>query len=183
MRIRKALLVVGILAVSLAFVYNAQALLITPSTTPQWTGNQTSNAQIETAIASTISPSSLLYKSNVGSPEEGPLAANYTTSYFNSPTDPMDAQIKWDGGYFVGPTAFLLVKDGNHEPAWYLFQLTSLGWDGRETLYLNNFWPQQGAISHVALYGSRAVPEASTMLLLGAGLVAVAGIGRKKFKK
>lgn len=41
------------------------------------------------------------------------------------------------------------------------------------------------AIGEVELYGSaaNAVPEPTTMLLFGAGLVGLAGFGRKKFKK
>jgi hypothetical protein len=61
-----------------------------------------------------------------------------------------------------------------------LFNLTSLGWDGMETLNLSGFWPQQGAISYVALYGdAKKVPEPTTMLLLGFGLLGLVGFGRK----
>ena len=41
---------------------------------------------------------------------------------------------------------------------------------------------QQG-VSFVRYYGQQAVPEPATMLLLGSGLIGLAGFGRKKFKK
>ncbi|WP_367361272.1 PEP-CTERM sorting domain-containing protein [Syntrophus sp. (in: bacteria)] len=59
----------------------------------------------------------------------------------------------------------------------------ALGWDGTETIEVNGFWTGKGAISHLSLLGtSTAVPEPTTMLLLGLGLVGLAGVGRK-FKK
>jgi hypothetical protein len=131
----------------------------------------------------------LLYKDNVSGIEEGPLTGSYETVYDTEP-EASDATITYTGGDVVGPVAWLLVKDGKQIPAWYLFNLTDLpipaNWDGMETLELLDFWPDNGAISHVALYGTREgtqVPEPSTMLLLGVGLVGLAGFGRKLFKK
>lgn len=145
-----------------------------------------------------LSSDTLMYKAEVpdevGSPidEQGLLSDSYTTTFYNSSTDPKDATITYDGsGDFVDPSnAWLLVKDGFHDPAWYLFNLTALGWSaGTETLQLLNFWPGSGAISHVALYGgsvqdpsgSPNVPDSgATIALMG---IALAGLGFLKRRR
>jgi hypothetical protein len=180
MRFFKLVLPLMVFCACLAFAAQAHALSITPSYDTPLTGLQTSQALINDAIATTIGGADLLYKSTPGVGEEGPLAGSYNTLFFNTPLDPSGATITYTGGPFVDD-AFLLVKDGNHTPAWYLFNLAS--WNGTETLELSGFWTGPGAISHVALYGtSHSVPEPATMLLLGVGLIGLAGYSRKKFK-
>jgi hypothetical protein len=131
-----------------------------------------------------------LYKADVGkeaSPAtvySGPYAGSYLTFFSNEPLDPQDAVIDYIGGPFINsPSPFsplyLIVKDGNMEPAWYLFDIRE--WNGTDDLVLNGFWPEQGAISHVEIYGSSVpTPEPATMLLFGAGLAGLAGIARRK---
>jgi len=169
-------------ACTLGFVSQASAILITPATTAVLTGNETSQAAITAIVLPYIDPSTFLYKQDQGGPEEGDLAGSYTTTFSNTATDPEDALIEYDGGTIVGPTAYLLVKDGNSRPAWYLFNLTTLGWDGMEDLVLEGFWPGKGAISHVSLYGGTGttVPDGGSMLVLLGSAVTVLGFFRRK---
>lgn len=137
------------------------------------TGNETGQPFINAAIASFLgyTPTEL-YKDNVGGIEEGPATGWYTTTYMNSPGDPADADIVWDGGSFISDPSYLLVKDGAQTPAWYLFDISS--WDGMEKIELRDFWPNQGAISHVTIYGGGDdVPEPGPLGLLGAGMIAL----------
>jgi hypothetical protein len=173
-------------ALAAGMTFSAQALNITPASLPQYTGNQTSQAQINAAIAPIIGSAVELYKQDVGAgSDSGSLAGSYVTTFSNSASDPADALIDYVGGSIVGATAWLLVKDGNQTPAWYLFNLTLLGWNGTDDLVLTGFWPGNGAISHVALYGTpggggNTVPDAgTTMALLGLGLGAL-GFARRK---
>jgi hypothetical protein len=135
-----------------------------------------------------------LYKANVGSTsnpattESGPFAASYDTEFFNSPLDPMDATIS-----FVAPPSidcdlyggcFLAVKDGNQEPALYVFNISD--WNGTDDLVLTGFWPNQGAISHVSIWGGGdgggdddEIPEPASLALVAFALIA-AGAARRR---
>jgi hypothetical protein len=170
----------AVLAVGMTL--SAKALSITPATVPQLTGNETSTAEILVAIASTIGSSTSLYKQDVGGPESGDFAGNYSTVFSNSGSDPSDATISHTGGAAINSDPiYLLVKDGNHTPAWYLF--TIAGWNGTDDLVLTGFWPEGGAISHVDIFGGDGgdhVPDGgSTLALLGVGIVLL-GMARRK---
>jgi hypothetical protein len=145
---------------------------------------------------------SLLYKQNIGEAEDTDSLAGYYTTLFSESIsgDGADgATITWAGAgnHFACPACLLVVKDGNNEPAVYLFNL--VGWNGMDTLTLSGFWTgTQGSISHVSLYGSGittsssggtpgsgTVPEpaSSSLALLGLGLLAVGFRARNKGKR
>lgn len=173
---------------ALGMAFSAQALSITPTSgvlnTTRWEGTQNSQSQINTAIAPIIGAATERYKQNAGGSEEGSLAGSYATSFSPNAGDASGATITYSGGTSVGPNAYLLVKDGNHSPAWYLFNLTALGWNGTAQLDLSGFWTAQGAISHVTLYGgggTTTVPDAGgTLALLGLA-IGTLGLARRKF--
>jgi hypothetical protein len=115
------------------------------------------------------------YKSDVADPpeESGPYAGDYDTTFANDPLDPADATTVHTGANIIGGTEiYALVKDGNQDPRWYVFEITS--WDGWMDLEFRDFWPEQGAISHVSIYSDRAIPEATAALawsiIIGMGL-------------
>lgn len=168
----------GFLCVSFLFAGAAQALTLTPDDADFW-GDDTSTSVI-VAILANDGYTPEVYKQNVGGLESGDLGSYLTTTFTDTPLDPMNAEIVVDSTLPYIPE-LLLVKDGNQSPAWYAFLLDD--WNGSETIVLNGFWPNQGSISHVAMYGSAPVPEPATLLLLGTGLLGLAGATRRKLKK
>jgi hypothetical protein len=176
---------------AVALTGTASALSITPSFTPQWTGNDTGNKDANDISAILgLAPGSLteVYKQNVGEAgDTGTLAGSYTTTFIPL-VEPSGANIVYDGApdpFLTTPGKYLFVKDGNQTPAWYLFDIS--GWNGIETLALSGFWPDQGAISHIAIYGGLRAPpgppvpdSGATVALLGLALTAIA-LGRRKF--
>lgn len=173
------------------FAAQAQALLLTPDDTT-CTSNINSNfgaAEVEDWVLTCFRKDldlTLLYKADVnedGPPfESGPYAGSYQTTFSNTPTDPSDALINYISGLaIVCPECFLVVKDGNQTPAQYLFDIGS--WDGTEDLNLVGFWPDQGAISNVAIWGgapARQVSAPGTIALLGLALAGLAFVARRK---
>jgi hypothetical protein len=180
------------IAVSLAAaalcVSSGHALSITPATLPQWTGLENGTTKMFQEIADQgITLGSELYKQDQGAgSDSGILAGYYTTTFLDTPTDPSGATIAQTVAGAAAPSSvakYLLVKDGNQIPAWYLFDLETLGWNGTDTLSMSGFWPGNGAISHVSLYGTqpeRTVPDGgATAALLGMGVLGLAAIRRK----
>lgn len=163
----------------------AHALSITPSNTAliiatgqDMAGNQNSTSKILEYIDAQglVGTATELYKQDVGGAESGVLANSYNAALSES-----GGVITFTGGSYIGDPQFMLVKDGNNDPWWYLFNLTNV-WNGTETIELSGFWPNNGSISHVSLYGTSttSVPEPATLILLGLGLLGIAGIRRKK---
>ncbi|MGN6553370.1 MAG: hypothetical protein ACTHLW_06580 [Verrucomicrobiota bacterium] len=169
---------------AVALTFSASALMITPGSA-SWSGDINSNlsaSQLSTILNGAgfgVGSLTELYKQNVGGSESGAYASSYQTTFDNSPGDPQDADIKYISGPALAgfENLWLYVKDGNHDPAYYLINLNLLNWNGTDLLQLRSFWPQQGAISHVTILGNgtRSVPDGGmTVMLLG---TALAGLG------
>jgi PEP-CTERM motif-containing protein len=176
---------VGLLSV---WAFQAQALVLTPTTFGVIPGVDYGPSDCEPECVETVFDTenlALLYKADVGTTvsEEGLFAPFYETEFLNSPTDPSGAEITNSlVAWITCGECYLAIKDGYHSPGYYFYDLS--GWNGKETITLADFWPQQGAISHVSIWGDRqSVPEPGTLSLLGAGLLLAAfGSRRKLFR-
>lgn len=177
-------------AVAAGFSFYAQAISLTPSSSPVLFGDDTSQAAITAKINAAYPGLDLLYKAERSpSNEEGAFAGSYVTAFANTSPAGSAAVIS-----YVGPTAinlnpaYALIKDGNTSPAWYLFDIS--GWNGTDDIEFSGFFKiRQGSkdISHVSIYGVQVtlasipttVPDgAATLALLGLGLVGMAGFRR-----
>ena len=178
----------------LAFASSGQAALMaldpgkadqTSSQTQPLSGSEIADLFGSSALLENLYKAEVPESSNDPVTEEGSFRHSYTTQFGfvngDSATDPKSARITYDGEpdpWIQCPECYLVVKDGAQDPAQYLFDLgyeTNSGiWDGRQTIEMTDFWPDQGAISHVALWGSeqeRQVPAPGTLALLGLGLL------------
>ncbi len=193
----KRLLLIAACVVGMGVSVKADSITITPSTQVKWQGTSLENpdaAFVATKVGygGTLS---LLYKIDVdGHVEGGTYAGSYSTAFYNPPDDPSDATITWEGGTAPnipdGNPLYLVVKDGNNVPYWYIFDLRSLdldgngtfeySWDGKDAIQLEAFWPDNGAISHIDIYGV-AVPDSGlTAAMLGLGVLGVGYMARRK---
>ena len=179
----------------LAIGSQAQALLITAPTLTEcadsstcWLGDSPVNPDA-TDVSGIVGVSGLveLYKAEVPEfefgdvVEEGSFASSYETTFGPITNDPNDALISYVSGATIScPECFLLVKDGNNSPRWYIFDIGT--WNGMDPIELQDFWLNTGAISHISIFGNAAnVPEPGMIGLLAIGLIGVV-VARRKMK-
>tara|TARA_R110002073_G_scaffold44428_1_gene123094 strand:+ start:275 stop:868 length:594 start_codon:yes stop_codon:yes gene_type:complete len=167
-------------------------IVITPSVSIPGTGLGPSNCEagcVYDAFGLTNDGSLVLrYKSDEDGDstgtDSGSFASNYNTTFSNPVGDPGNALIEYvSGASITCPDCYLAIKDGNQDPSYYFYNLSA--WDGIMDLDLQDFWPQQGAISHVSIWGRDGggdpsdIPEPVSLLLLSAGLMSLAFIRRR----
>lgn len=177
----------------LLFSFNAHALLLEPpgdGSSDVNSANQEEQLLIDTLGLGDVDLD-LYYKANFDADNPGtaieadtPFAGTYTTTWFlNSEGESNGADIVYDGllEAIACPSCYAAVKDGNNEPAYYFFDISS--WNGTETLEFRNFWQNiNGSISHISLWGNEVdipVPEPGTLGMLGLGLMGL-GLARRR---
>ena len=177
----------------------AEALSLTPADADCTASGNPSEEDFLVDTCGATEPLTFQYKSNVGGSDEGPFAGSYSTAYFNTPQDPSDATISYDGApdpviNCITADCWLVVKDGvGHVPSIYGFDIT--GWNGTDPIILTGFWPNEGAISHVSIYsgpggsggggggtggGGGGLPEPATLSLFGLGMLGTAWRARRR---
>jgi hypothetical protein len=209
MRMNFKVLVAAVGVVGMAAQAQAAPILITPDLvdcTPVvepaclvGTGDETGNNDVLAAVQALIGPTVFGYKYDVATEddpaeESGPGAEEYETTVNG---DLSGAVISWVGPEFFNTNPiYLIVKDGNHDPAWYLFRIAVGGvgnWDGQDDITLSGFWPGGGSISHLEIRGGlgteqfcttpggcETVPDGgSATILLGMGLLGLAALRRR----
>lgn len=116
------------------------------------------------------------YKSN----GEGLLGSSYASSGVtdlqNGDTG-TNMNISWVGSgsdYIHHARQILYVKDGNNDPYWYAFDLGATvggdigaGWNGQDSISLNDFWTSDGNISHASFFTGGDFSELPEPVIVG----------------
>lgn len=169
------------------------------------------NGGYDTAAFSQLNGLDLLYKAESGDPddtaatfpgnpptqlpqdEKGAYKDSYSSIFsLMADDDFTGAKITHDAGtpsINCSSPCYLVVKDGKHEPARYLFDLalSPYSWDGVMMLNLSGFWQNgvrgsdgKGSISHIAIYGDISpIPVPAAFWLFGTALIGFIGFSRR----
>ena len=100
-----------------------------------------------------------------------PPASAFDTLTDNSYDYASGPNMTWTGNY-----QYLTVKYATNIDLFYVDGLTSYDWAG------SRIGARQG-FSHARLWNHTSVPEPAGMFLLGTGLIGLAALGRRKFRK
>jgi hypothetical protein len=108
--------------------------------------------------------------------------AAYVTITFAA--DGKSAEIEWNFAGSGYQLLYVLVADGTagSGKAYRLYQVINnqfIDSDGKQVVDFVGFTASAGGVSHIAFLGTTSVPEPTTLLLLGAGLLGVGILGRK----
>ena len=167
----------------------AQALVLTPGDADETTSintNLTTLEEINDTFGTDYTDLELYYKFDVDSAtEDGVLQDSYVfTDILDDSVDGVSGgDIVLTGDLLascVDSDCFLIVKDGKHNPAQFLIDLSD--WDGIETIELQDFWLDEGgSISNIQIWAAEttSVPEPGILAVFGAGLVGL-GFARRR---
>jgi PEP-CTERM motif len=186
------------LAAALLSAPAAADIVLNPGTAGMLNSGNSNPANCEAACVETAfglaagSLDTLLYKSDedgvaLGT-DSGLYAASYQTTFSNSVGDPSNALLEYLSGAIMDCDAgcYLAIKDGRHMPSYYFYNLA--GWNGTESIVMQDFWPAGGAISHISIWAANddgspppnSVPEPGSLALAGLALAGAGLLRRRK---